>query len=324
MKFVISAILLTALPLAADVAITKGENKISVSIDGKPYTEFFYGPDVMHPYLYPLRSAAGTLVTRHYPMEKVEGESTDHIHHRGLWVAHSSVNGLDFWNSDPSYTTPNRGKIVVKQIEKIESGKNSGYIQVTMEWQTLEGKPLMVEKRKMIFYSGKEDASGKPDRVMDLDIMLTPVTPVTFGDNKDGVFAIRLAAGLEEPQKKAPASPARTGVMVSADGCKTEKECWGKRSNWMDDYGEVDGEKVGVAILDHPTNPRHPTYWHTRAYGLFAANIFGTKDFTHDKTQDGAMTVEIGQPLRFRYRVIIHAGDPETAGIATEYKKYVE
>ena len=56
---------------------------------------------------------------------------------------------------------------------------------------------------------------------------------------------------------------------MNAEGATGEKNDWGKRSNWMDYYGEVDGEKVGVAILDNPDNPRHPTYWHARAYGLF-------------------------------------------------------
>ena len=48
----------------------------------------------------------------------------------------------------------------------------------------------------MTFYADKKD------RMMDFDIMLTPVMKVTFGDNKDGVFALRLAAGLEEKDKK--------------------------------------------------------------------------------------------------------------------------
>jgi hypothetical protein len=79
---------------------------------------------------------------------------------------------------------------------------------------------------------------------------------------------------------------------------------------------------VGVAILDHPSNPRHPTYWHSRAYGLFAANIFGVKDFTGDKTKDGSLTIELGKSLNFRYRVIIHPGDVKSANIAALYDKF--
>jgi hypothetical protein len=110
--------------------------------------------------------------------------------------------------------------------------------------------------------------------------------------------------------------------MVNAEGAETEKNCWGKRSAWLDYDGQVDGQTVGVAVFDHPSNPRHPTYWHTRAYGLLAANIFGVHDFLNDKTKDGSLTVEPGQPLRFRYRVVIHPGNTREAGIAALYTKY--
>ena len=80
------------------------------------------------------------------------------------------------------------------------------------------------------------------------------------------------------------------GRMVNAEGKETEKNVWGKQSPWVDYYGPVAGKTVGVAIFDNPGNPRHPTYWHSRAYGLFAANPFGLHDFTGDKSKDGSMT----------------------------------
>jgi hypothetical protein len=90
----------------------------------------------------------------------------------------------------------------------------------------------------------------------------------------------------------------------------------------VDYFGQLDGKTVGVAIMDNPSNPRYPTYWHSRNYGLFAANPFGLRDFTGDKTKDGSMKIEKGQRLRFRYRVVIHPGDLNSANIAGLYKKY--
>jgi hypothetical protein len=97
---------------------------------------------------------------------------------------------------------------------------------------------------------------------------------------------------------------------------------WGKPSNWCDYSGEIAGEKVGVAILDHPDNPRHPVRWHARGYGLFAANPWGLSVFTNDKTQNGAMTLDPGKSLRYRYRVIIHPGDVKDANIPSLWTKY--
>jgi hypothetical protein len=75
--------------------------------------------------------------------------------------------------------------------------------------------------------------------------------------------------------------------------------------------------------MDNPANPRYPTYWHARAYGLFAANPFGVRDFTGDKTRDGSMTVEAGKSITFRYRVVIHPGDAQSANIASLYQRYI-
>ena len=51
--------LLTAATLAAQVKITQNTGRISVDVDGKPFTEFWVsGPDVPKPYLHPLRAAS--------------------------------------------------------------------------------------------------------------------------------------------------------------------------------------------------------------------------------------------------------------------------
>jgi hypothetical protein len=311
-------LLLLSLPLAAQVKLTHSSDRISVEIDGKPFTEFFVSADVNKPYLHPLRSASGKIVTRHFPMDTVEGERRDHPHHRGLWFTHGDVNGYDFWANEGSQKGPKKGRVLLKKIVDLKDGKNSGTIVATFDWLDPQGKPIVVETRKMVFYS-------EPSlRTTDFDINLTAVPKVTFGDTKEGTFAIRLASSLEEDPTGAPESPKRTGTMRSAAGAKTEKQVWGKRSPWVDYFGEVEGEKLGVAILDHPGNPHHPTYWHARGYGLFAANPFGTSDFENDKSKDGSLTLEAGQSVRFRYRVIIHPGDYQTGGIAAQFERYAK
>jgi hypothetical protein len=311
--------LLATLPLAAQVKITQGDNHISVDIDGKPYTTFFYGPDVPKPYLYPLRSVDGIPVTRAYPMDKVEGESTDHQHHRSVWFAHSGVNGYDYWNNEFSYKGDKMGHIFVTKIDKIQSGAKSGEIDATANWQQPDGKVVLIENRKMIFHA------GGPNRVIDFDFTLTAQEAATFQDEKDGVFGIRLASELEEANapgtKGQPTVPVRTGVMTCASGEK-EAKCWGTRGDWMDYSGTVAGEKMGIAILDYPDNPGHPTYWHARGYGLFAANIFGRSAFTNKKEPSGEMTLKPGEKLRFRYRVIIHPGTLDDAKLPELYKQY--
>src|SRR5438045_9741344 len=108
MKWQTTSLLLVSLPflvpatLPAQVEFQRHADRLSVYIGGKPFTELFYGKETTKPYLHPLRSASGKIVTRQYPMAQAAGESTDHPHHRGLSFSHADVNGFNFWARDPS------------------------------------------------------------------------------------------------------------------------------------------------------------------------------------------------------------------------------
>jgi hypothetical protein len=309
-------VLLSVIPLCAQVKLTQGTDRISVVIDGKPFTEFFFGAGAPKPYLHPLRTASGIVVTRHFPMEKVEGETTDHPHHRGLWFTHGDVNGVDFWMNEPAGNRTNLGRVVLDRIVEVKSGEKSGSLAALFDWVGPSRNRMLTESRTMTFYSDPRL------RILDVDINLTAVEKVKFGDTKEGTFAIRVASGLEAPGRNVPASPPRTGKMLDSEGRESEANVWGKRASWVDVYGEVEGQTAGIAIMDHPANPHYPTFWHCRAYGLCAANIFGAHDFTADKTQDASVTLEPGQKMRLRYRVVIHPGDPRRAGVGDLYKAF--
>lgn len=312
--------LLAGLPLCAQVTIARhGNDSISIEIGGKPFSEFHIGPDTKKPYLAPLRTAGGAVVTRTYPMsEDVPGEAHDHPHHRGLWFTHGDVNGYDFWGNEDSQKGAGKGKgfVVLRSVDRTAGGANEGTIAATFDWKTQDGALLLTETRRMTF---RGDAKV---RMIDFDITLKALQPVTFGDTKEGTLAMRLAAPLEEQQPKGIAEPKRTGKMVNAAGAVGEKNVWGKQSDWVDYSGMLGGETVGIAILDYPGNPRHPTYWHSRAYGLFAANPFGVHDFENDKTRSGKMELAVGQTVRFRYRVVIHPGDASSGGVQKLYDEY--
>jgi hypothetical protein len=319
------ALLLLAVCAFAQVKITKQADRIAVDIDGKPFTALFIGSDVAKPYLYPLRAVSGTVVTRKFPLEDAPGDSRDHPQHRGLTFAHADLNGFNYWANEP-FNPGKKGKIVVKKVINAEGGSKSGTIQVLLHWLDPNGVTLMTDTRKMTFYS------HPTLRTMDFDITVKAVEPVKFGDTHEGSFGVRVAAFLEEPapayvplgkgETARPTEPKRTGKITNSNGLETEEQVRGKRANWADYSGEYQGDKVGIAIFDHPGNPRHPTYWHTRGYGMFAANIFGVRDFEKNKSLDGSLALEPGKELRFRYRVIIHPGDTVSSGIDKLYKEY--
>ena len=116
----------------AQVNITDDrQGKINVEIDGKPFTVFHIGQETEKPFLHPLRSASGKIVSRVWPMEEKEGEAKDHPHHKGLWFTHGDVNGLDFWANEASQRSPKKGSVVLERVGAAKGGKKSGTIGAT-------------------------------------------------------------------------------------------------------------------------------------------------------------------------------------------------
>jgi Methane oxygenase PmoA len=289
------------LPLAGQVP-----DKIDIDLAGKPFTTFHSGVPEGRPYLAPIRSASGKIITRHFPMEMVDGESRDHRHHRGLWFSYDDVNGAKFWESDPSYPDPKVGHIVATKVDWKPGSKT---METVFNWNDHGGKTLLVEHRTMRF----RGQSGL--RIIDFDIRLTASEKVVFGDTKEGAFAIRLADALTEKSG--------SGKMTSAEGKRGMQDIWGKQSSWVDYSGTLDGEKLGVAIFDHPSNPEHPVRWHARDYGLFAVNPWGQHAF--DPSVPAAHTsLDAGASVRYRWRVVIHNGDTAEAHIADLYKDFAK
>jgi hypothetical protein len=296
--------------------------RIDVFIGDQPFTSYFFGSESSKPYLHPLRSAQGTIVTRGFPMCKdIPGESTDHPHHRAMYFAHGNINGIDFWSEEKlgsktketvkgvTYTGPELpyGRTLLRKVVEMRGGPESGTIRALFNLVGPEGKVVAQEDQAFTF---RGDAST---RVIDCEFTIRATNgPVKMEDTKEGTFAIRLVKALE-----APAS-----LMVNSEGAVGEKDIWGKRANWVDYSGTVAGEKLGIAIFDHPANPKHPTYWHARGYGLFAANPFGERDFCNDKTRDGSVTISAGATFVLRYRVLIHSGDARETKVAEAYQRY--
>ena len=313
-----------AAPVSAQVKITQTPEQIAVEINGKPFTVLYIGgKDLNRPYLHPLRSASGKIVNRSFPAGQLPGETTDHPHHAGLFYGHGDVNGFNYWaiqNVPPAASeapNPMMGRIVLQRVVSVKSGTESGVVDTVFNWLKPDGKPLVTETRKMTFHA------HPTLRIIDFDLDLAALgEKVVFRDTKEGTFAMRMATALEEPPAKPqPGGPARTGKLLNAQGAEREANVWGKRSEWVDYSGTLDGEPLGVVMMDHPGNPRHPTYWHSRGYGLHSINPFGVSDFLNDKTQNGSLTLEPGAHVRFRYRVIVHPAASQAA-LAELYKQY--
>ena len=303
---------------AEAVNFTRQGNKIEVQIGGKPFTTYTFDPKISKAFLEPLRDANGVIVTRQLAVGNDIPPGHEHDkgfepHQRAMYFGHGDINGYSFWTEEAfmkyyGHSSPQKfGRMVFRKMDEMKDGPSSGVLRVTFDLEGPDRKPFAQETQEYTF-SGDKDS-----RVIDCKFVIRAGSaPVKFGDTKEGTFAIRLAPQLDAP----------TGVMVNSEGGKGESQVWGKRANWVDVDGVIDGQKLGVAVFDNPDSFRHPTYWHARGYGLLAANPFGLKYFLNDPKQDGSYTLPAGKSIRFHYRVLIHEGDYKDAGIAEKYKQY--
>ena len=285
------------------MSLEKGaEGRIQVKAAGKPFTALIPDPGAQKPYLYPVL-LDGLHMTRRWPSEEAPDEDHDHPHQRSFWFTHGDVNKVDFWSVGPK-----AGKTVQKEVRSAAGGEVFASIATTGEWIAPGGKKLLEDEREYRFYD-----LGAAGRFIDFTIALKPADePVVFGDTKEGTFGIRLAESMKER---------RGGLIVNSRGQEGMDEAWGKPAEWVDYTGKVEGRTVGVAIFDDPSSFRHPTTWHVRDYGLFAANPFGLHDFTKGKAE-GSYRLDLGQTVRFRYRVFLHPGSTEEARVAAAYRAY--
>jgi hypothetical protein len=283
------------------VELRRTGSNVEVVVGGKPLTEY-RTDDGPKPYYFPVIGPTGAAVTRAYPMKTVEGEDKDHPHQRSLWFTHGKVNGVDFWSEMKGH-----GSIKETAKKTVVGGSAVGLIRTTDDWIGPDGRKVCEDERVVRFY---DTAKG---RVFDFDITLKATDgPVTFGDTKEGMFGVRVASSMDVDKKKG-------GKITNAEGL-TDEKAWGQPSPWVDYTGPVEGETLGVAILNHPESFRHPTTWHVRTYGLFAANPFGWHDFGQKRSGDH--TLKPGESIRFRYRLILHTGDTASAHLPQAYQAY--
>jgi hypothetical protein len=288
------------------VEIKQLPDRLRIELNGQLFTEYFY-TNVPRPYCYPLIGPGGAAMTRNWPMESPPSEQHDHKHHRSLWFAHGAINGHDFWSEDKDF-----GKTVHDGFIEIQSGTESGVVRSRNIWLTADGKQVCTDQRTLRVYAPLHPG----ERMFDFEITLyAGDESFTLGDTKEGSMAMRVAETMT--------LKSGGGHIINSEGVR-DNNTWGKRADWCDYYGSVDGKIVGVAIFDHPQNPRHPTWWHVRDYGLFAANPFGQHDF--EKLSDkgaGNLTVQPGKSVTFRYRFYLHEGDERQGKVAERYREYV-
>jgi hypothetical protein len=320
MRLSLLACLLPLPALAAEpISIKVEKTHVDFMAGSELVARYHIGESVAKPYFWPVNAPGNIPVTRSWPMKKGDPkEATDHVHQKSLWFCHGdvipegvkivasgdkNVKGVDFWSEGKGH-----GVIACVAVG-IPKGNS---IATSNEWRDAAGTKILDERRTISLHRIGEG------RLIVLDIDLhASVCPLTFGDTKEGSMGIRVNDEIKLAAK------GEHNQMVNANGKSGEKDVWGMLSDWCDYSGEIGGKLAGIALFDDPKNePR--AGWHSRGYGLMAANPFGRdhSGFPARKGQTDLKKLDKGDHLKLRYGVYLHAGDAKDGKVAEAFAQF--
>lgn len=307
--------------LASDWEITTSDSGFTVTIDDQLFARYVTD-QANKPYFYPIIGPTGASMTRAWPMEDIPGEKQDHPHHRGINFGHQNVNGYDTWveantwrerrDRDPEAFRKSMAKLgatVHLGYKSMKVTDDSATVVVQNKYVDAMGNTMMLDERTYTFCQPDADA-----RILDVAITLyAPPHGVThLGDIKDAGLSIRVPHAIS-------VDAGQGGLLINSEGV-TNEDSWGKQANWCDYNGTIDGQKVGIAFMNHPNSFRYPTFWHARTYGLLTANPFGTKEVGGEG--DGTLTLSGDESIKLKHRFLFHKGDHKQARIAEAWDDY--
>ena len=273
-----------------EVSAVKVGDRIDVVIGGQFFTSYYFLQNEKYPFFFPVNgpvSGATTTMMRNgmYP------------HHSSLFFGCDMVNGGNYWQEGLE-----RGRIVSVGARITEAKGERVVIEDECIWKRPDAGAPIIDRRKITISSPSRELYQ-----IDFDIEMEMLMDVTILKTNHSLFSARIDPDLTVTQG---------GVMVNAEGKSGEKETFGTRSPWMDCNGKRKTGTEGIAIMQHPSNRWYPSPWFTRDYGFMSP----TPMFWPENGEKTELTK--GEKINLRYRVLVHAGNAEEAGIARLFEQY--
>lgn len=269
------------------------DHQVSMRIDGKEKLRWHFGDQYPRPFFYPFNGPSGETLTR-----MGHPGAQNHDHHRSVWFAHHSVDGISFW-SDTANT-----KIRQTHWYRYRDGDEEAIMATHLSWIDSEGVERMQQEMVAALIPIQSD-SDLPEHCVEFQLTFRPGKnrdQVTLEQTNFGVLAVRVAASIS--------AYFGAGRLTNHDGTQSEANLHEKRALWMDYSGPIaipdaNGRRVteeGITYFDHPSNPGYPTHWHVRQDGWMGAAP-GMK---------ASIEITDESPLVLRYLLYSHTGPMNT------------
>lgn len=273
-----------------EITAEKKGSQIDISINGSFFTSYIFSQDGKYPFFYPVNGPSGASVT--------SMRNSNYPHHSSLFFGIDKLNEGNYWQEGLD-----RGQIVSVKADIIENDGERVVIENECIWIRPGANAPIKDTRRIIISAPSNDMFQ-----IDFDIDLQALMDITIQRTNHSLFSGRMAPDL---------SVVNGGTMINAQGEKGEEETFGKPSPWIDFYGKRGDDIEGMAIMQHPSNTWPSAPWFTRDYGFFSP----TSLYWPDDVEKGTI-IEKGEIVELRYRVLVHAGDHQSANIAEQYEKY--
>ncbi len=287
--FAASAITASAQTEGGKVEAKMEKNQVVVTIGGQVFTCYKFDASQKYPYFWPVNGpASGKSITT---------ETSDpYPHHHSLFFGCDRVNGGNYWQE-----ANERGQILSQRPKIVEaSGSRVVFTDVGL-WKQPGEEPIIRDQRQIVITAPSDGL-----RFIDFTITLEPLTDIRILKTNHSLFSARVVPEL---------AVTAGGTLVNAEGKTKEKGTFGVASSWCDYYGTRAGVTEGIAILQHPSDRWYPSKWFTRDYGFFSPTPM-------DWLEGDKLDIPEGEKLTLRYRVVVHSGDTQKAGIRAIFDAY--
>jgi hypothetical protein len=281
--------LLPCIRAVASITAALAADQVEVRVDGALFTTYKFRGDQKYPYFWPVNGPSSG--------ESITTESSEpYPHHHSLFFGCDHVNDGNYWQD-----ANEQGQIVSQGPAIVESEGSRVVFTDTCLWRKPGEDPVLRDDRTVTIAAPSETI-----RYIDFEITLESLVDVTITKTNHSLFAARVVPEL---------SVSSGGTLINAQGDASEAGTYGVESPWCDYSGTRDGVTEGIAILQHPDNRWYPSNWFTRDYGFFSPTPMYW-------LENDRLELPKGETLTLRYRVVVHSGNAEEAGIAGHFAKY--
>ncbi len=233
----------------------------------------------------------------------------DHVWHTGFWFNWKFINGVNYWENGADGRPD--GRVRFDPPERLDCAGD----RVTLTAAYTYVDPLRGEVAREVRRTGWQRPAADGSYLIDCSVHFhadrcpvtldrTPITAATPWGGYGGL-SWRFSRGLGAVDGLDAAG--RRGTAIEH-----------QQAAWATLFGRLDGgpdTRAGVAIFDHPTNPRHPTPWRFIADPGFAY-------LNPAPLLAAPLELAVGEELRLRYRVLVYPGVPDAERLAVRYAEF--